>query len=115
MWMNAVDVERITNKITAAVSATSYTIIGEFLEPIDSHQNKLFKIVMRKQLHTCNSRCQQRTNENHCNMDFHSSPTLRKKQPTTLKQKYRNTTDQSTKIAMLSLTMQPCYWCEAHI
>ena len=113
--MNSVDVERITNEITAAVPTILDTTIGELLEPIDSHQNKLFKIVMRKQLHRCNSRCQQRTNENHCNMDFHSSPTLRKKQPTTLKQKYRNTTNQNTKIAMLSLTMQPCYWCKAHI
>src|ERR1700738_1838065 len=72
--MNQVDVERITNEITAALPATFDTTIEEFLEPIDSHQNKLFKIVMRKQLHTCNFRCQQRTNGNNCKYEFPFKP-----------------------------------------
>jgi len=77
--MNSVDVERITNEITAAVPATFDTTTEEFLEPIDSHQNKLFKIVMTKQLHTCNSRCQQRTNQNHCKYGFPFKPHVEEK------------------------------------
>ena len=79
LWMKQVDVERITNEITVAVLATFDTTIGEFLEPIDSHQNKLFKIVMRKQLHTCNSRCQQRTNGNHYKYGFPFKPHIEEK------------------------------------
>ena len=79
MWMNSIDVKRITNEITAAVSTILDTTIGELLEPIDSHENKLFKIVMRKQLHICNSRCQQITNENHCKYGFPFKPDVEEK------------------------------------
>ena len=77
--MNQVDVERITNEIMATVPATFDTTIGDFLEPIDSHQNKLFKIVMRKQLHTYNSRYQQRINGNHCKYGFPFKPHIEEK------------------------------------
>jgi hypothetical protein len=59
LWMNQVNIERVSNEITVAMPTIFATSIGDFLEPVDSHQNKLFKIVMRKQLHTCNCRCQQ--------------------------------------------------------
>ena len=70
LWMNQNDIERVTNEITAATPTIFDTTTGEFLEPIDSHQNKLFKIVMRKQLHICNSRCQQRSNANNYKYGF---------------------------------------------
>ena len=79
LWMNFVDVEQITNELTALVPTIFDTTIREFLEPIDSHQNKLFKIVMEKQLHTCNSRCQQQTNENHCKYGFSFKPHVEEK------------------------------------
>jgi len=74
LWMNQVDIEQVTNEITAATPAIFATTIGEFLEHVDSHQNKLFKIVMRKQLHICNSRCQQQTNGNDCKYGFPFKP-----------------------------------------
>ena len=91
------------------------TTIGDFLEPIDSHQNKLFKIVMSKQLHTCNSRCQQQINDNNANIDFLSMRTLKCKQYTTLNKKCESITYQGIKTAMLSLTMHLCYKCGVHI
>ena len=48
MWMNQIDMERVNNEITAEMQAIFDTTIGEFLESVDSHQNNLFKIVMRK-------------------------------------------------------------------
>ena len=79
LWMNQNDIERVTNEITAATPAIFDTTTGEFIEPIDSHQNELFKIVMRKQLHTCNSRCQQRSNANNCKYGFPFKPHIEEK------------------------------------
>ena len=79
LWMNQVDIERVTNEIIATTPATFDTTIGEFLEPADSHQNNLFKIVMREQLHMCNFRCQQRTNRNNCKYGFPFKPHIEKK------------------------------------
>ena len=103
--------KQITNEITAATPTIFDTTTGEFLELIDSHQNKLLKTLMRKQLHTCNFRCQQRTNGNNCkiNINFFSNRTLKKKQHTTPNKKDENITDQDMKTVMLSLTMHLCY------
>ena len=87
LWINQVDIKRITNEMMVATPVIFGTTIGDFLEPIDSHQNKLFKIVMSKQLHTCNSRCQQQINDNNANIDFLSKRTLKCKQYTTLNKK----------------------------
>ena len=48
LWINQVDIKRITNEMMVATPVIFGTTIGDFLEPIDSHQNKLFKIVMSK-------------------------------------------------------------------
>ena len=42
------------------------------------------------------------------NMDFHSSHTLKKKQPTTLTKEYYRPRHEDRNV-------QPCYWCETHI
>ena len=65
------------------------TTIAEFLEPIHSHKNKSLKIIMRKQLHICNSRCQQRTKlmATTAIMDFFLSRTLKKEQHVQLRNK----------------------------
>lgn len=88
------------------------TIFREFLEPIDSNQNKLFKIVMEKQLHICNFWCQQQNNRNNCKYGFFFKPHI--EEITTYnpwRRKNGSILDQGTKTTMLSLTIHPCYWC----
>ena len=51
------DVEQIENEIIATVPAMFNTTLNFFLEPIDPHQNRLFKEILRKQLHSCCLRC----------------------------------------------------------
>lgn len=88
------------------------TTIAEFLEPIHSHKNKSLKIIMRKQLHICNSRCQQRTKlmATTAIMDFFLKPHIEERTTcTTPKQKFGSTTDQGTKMTALSLTMHSYY------
>ena len=58
LWIENSDVEYVANEITATVPAVFDTTLKFFLEPTDSHQKRLFKEVMRKQLHSCGSRCQ---------------------------------------------------------
>jgi len=53
LWIEHADLERVANKITASVPAVFDSTSGNFIEPTDTEQNTLFKIVMRKQLHTC--------------------------------------------------------------
>lgn len=50
--MNQVDMEQVTNEITTVILAIFDTTFTKFMEPTNSHQNKLFKIVIKKQLHT---------------------------------------------------------------
>ena len=57
MWIENSDVEQIANEITATVSAVFDTTLKKFLEPTNPHQNRLFKEVMGKQLHSCSSQC----------------------------------------------------------
>ena len=57
LWIENSDVEHIANEITATVPAVFDTTLKKFLEPTDPHQNRLFKEVMQKQLHSCCSRC----------------------------------------------------------
>ena len=60
LWIEYADLERVANEITTSVSAVFDSTSGNFIEPTDTEQNTLFKTVMRKQLHTCTSRCHHR-------------------------------------------------------
>jgi hypothetical protein len=56
LWIMENDIERITNKIVAFVSAIFNNIKNEFIEPTNAMQHILYKLVMKKQLHTCGNR-----------------------------------------------------------
>ena len=58
LWIDNSDVEHVANEINATVPAMFDTTLKKFLEPTYPHQKRLFKEVMRKQLHSCGSRCQ---------------------------------------------------------
>lgn len=100
-WVNQVDKESIVNEITAVTPTIFGTTFGEFLEPIDSYQNKLFKIMMKKQLHTCSSRWQQRTNCKNCKYGFPSKPYIEEK----------SMYNPETKRWEYYMPMHPCCWC----
>jgi len=57
LWINDVDVDRITNEIIAMVLATIDEQSGKFILPDNEHDLTLFKLVERKQMHQCGSRC----------------------------------------------------------
>jgi hypothetical protein len=53
LWIEDGDVEQILNEITVVVSAAYDDEKEEFIEPTNDIQRKLFKMVLRKQLYTC--------------------------------------------------------------
>ncbi len=53
LWINDVDVDRITNEIVAMVPATIDEQSGKFILPDNEHDLTLFKLVERKQIHQC--------------------------------------------------------------
>jgi len=62
------DIEHITNKIITFVPTMFNNNKNEFIDPTDAMQHNLYKLVMRKKLHTCGNRCKHKS---HCKMDFH--------------------------------------------
>ncbi len=61
------DIEHITNEIKAFVLAIFNSNKKEFIEPIDAMQHILYKLIMKKQLHTCGNRCKHKF---HCKYVF---------------------------------------------
>jgi hypothetical protein len=56
LWINDVDVDRITNEIVTMVPATiDEHWSGKFILPNNEHDLTLFKLVERKQMHQCGS------------------------------------------------------------
>ena len=65
---NPADINRITNELIAMISTAYDQTTQKFIEPIDPLQLSLYKIVMRKQLHTCMTHCQH--NKSKCKHRF---------------------------------------------
>jgi hypothetical protein len=57
LWINDIDVDRITNEIVAMLLATIDEQSRKFILPDNEHDLTLFKLVERKQMHQCGSRC----------------------------------------------------------
>jgi hypothetical protein len=55
LWINDVDVDRITNEIVVMVPATIDEQSKKFILPNNEHDLTLFKLVERKQMHQCGS------------------------------------------------------------
>jgi hypothetical protein len=55
LWVQEEDLMKITNEIVVVILVTIDETIAKFVVPNDSLQNKLFKMVLRKQLHECQS------------------------------------------------------------
>lgn len=108
-----VDIQQITNEIAAAIPTIFDTTFVEFLEPTNSHQNKLFKIGMRKLLHTCDT--DKKNSHNDCKYGFLFKPHIEYKTIYNPETKRWSITSQGTRTAMLSLIMHPCCWCGVHI
>ncbi len=56
LWINDVDIDRITNEIVAMVLATIDEQFGKFILLENEHDLTLFKLVERKQIHQCRPR-----------------------------------------------------------
>jgi hypothetical protein len=61
LWINDIDVDRITNEIVAMVLTTIDEQSRKFILPDNEHDLTLFKLVERKQMHQCGS--QSKTNK----------------------------------------------------
>jgi hypothetical protein len=56
LWINDVDVDRITNEIVAMVLVIIDEQFKKFILPDNEHDLTLFKVVEQKQMHQCGSR-----------------------------------------------------------
>jgi len=70
LWINDVDVDRITNEIVAMVPATIDEKSRKFILPDNEHDLTLFKLVERKQMHQCGSRCKTNKHIEICKYGF---------------------------------------------
>jgi hypothetical protein len=55
LWINDIDVDRITNEIVAMVLATIDEQYEKFILSDNEHDFPLFKLVEQKQIHQCGS------------------------------------------------------------
>jgi hypothetical protein len=53
LWVQENDLEKITNEIVVIILDMFDESTSKFISPNDSLQNKLFKMVLQKQLHEC--------------------------------------------------------------
>ena len=104
LWIENSDVEHIANEITAIVSAEFDTTMKKIPEPTYPHQNKLFKEVMRKQLHSCGSRCQHKLSVGTCKCGFHSPLIQKQKQHITQNKKDKTIADPKLRTVTLCYT-----------
>jgi hypothetical protein len=74
LWIEHTDLERVANEITACVPTVFDSTSNNFIEPTDTEQTTLFKTVMRKQLHTCISRCHHKKMHGTCKYGFPFPP-----------------------------------------
>lgn len=68
LWVNPDDVPRVRDSIVAYVPAEYNTSTSEWIYPTEPHLNKLAKLVVQKQLHTC--RQQGCCRDGHCKYGF---------------------------------------------
>jgi hypothetical protein len=57
LWVQENDLEIIANEIVAIILPMFDESTTKFISPNDSLQNKLFQIVLQKQVHECQSQC----------------------------------------------------------
>jgi len=57
LWINDIDVDRVTNEIVAMIPITIDEQFGKFILLDNEQDLTLFKLVERKQMHQCGSRC----------------------------------------------------------
>jgi len=67
LWIMENDIKHITNEIITFVPTMFNNNKNEFIDPTDAMQHNLYKLVMRKQLHTCGNRCKHKS---HCKYEF---------------------------------------------
>ncbi len=70
LWINDVDVDRITNKIVTMVPATIDEHSRKFILLDNEHDFTLFKLVERKQIHQCGPRCKTSKHIGTCKYEF---------------------------------------------
>jgi hypothetical protein len=67
LWIMENDIEHITNEIITFVPTMFNNNNNKFIDLTDAMQHNLYKLVMRKQLHTCGNRCKHKS---HCKYGF---------------------------------------------
>jgi hypothetical protein len=70
LWVKKENVESIGKEIIAFVPAILDATTNKFIEPSNSMQNLLYKLMVCKQLHNCHNRCMQKRNNNQCKFGF---------------------------------------------
>jgi hypothetical protein len=69
LWICKDDVDKITNPIATFMPIEYAKLNHEFIHPLYFHQNKIFKFVLRKQLHMCQLKRSYK-NSKHCKYGF---------------------------------------------
>jgi hypothetical protein len=70
LWINNVDVHRITNEIVAMVLVTIDEQFGKFILLDNEHDLTLFKLVEQKQIHQCGSQYKTNKHIGNCKYGF---------------------------------------------
>jgi hypothetical protein len=70
LWIKDIDVDRIMNEIVVMVLATIDEQFGKFILLDNEHDLTLFKLVERKQMHQCGSRCKTNKHIGTCKYEF---------------------------------------------
>jgi len=69
LWLCKDDVDKITKEITTFMPIEYAKLNHEFIHPLDFHQNKELKFVLKKQLHKCQLKRSYK-NSKHCKYGF---------------------------------------------
>jgi hypothetical protein len=70
LWINDVDVDRITKEIVVMILATIDEQFEKFILPDNEHDLTLFRLVERKQMHQCGSQCETNKHIGTCKYGF---------------------------------------------
>jgi hypothetical protein len=115
LWIEHADLERVANEITACVPVVFDSTSTNFIEPIDTEQNTLFKTVMRSNcIHVLHDAIIEKAMA-HANMGIFFHRIQKSRRRTMLIQEDEITIDPAMKTAMLCHTTQPFCYFGVHI
>ncbi len=110
LWVEEENLNIITNEIVVVIPVVFDGTTTKFIVLKDSLQNKLFKMVLRKQFHECQNWCIWKGRNGNCRFGFLLLHMLNPILFSMRKQIDGNTIDHDMKIEMLFHIIQLCYY-----